>query len=81
MKLSTIREAGRFQGKRELMRHMEGKRLTRALAMKAKCFECTGGYQDGAADCGIPDCPLHPYMPFLGRGCPENQPSGNADAP
>lgn len=47
---------------------MEGKKLTRAAAMKAKCYECMNGYIDGRVDCGIKDCPLYPWMPFSESG-------------
>ncbi len=53
------------QGSKELKRYREtGKKLTRAHAMKAKCYECQGGYADGKQDCKVTSCPLYPYMPY-----------------
>lgn len=52
------------RGRRELEAHQAGRRLTYYRAILAKCFECTGGYADGKADCFIPACPLHSFMPY-----------------
>ena len=52
------------QGKKELIKYLEGGRLTRKEAMLAKCFECCLGYADGKTDCRVPSCPLYPFMPF-----------------
>ncbi len=54
-------------GKRAIEKHAAGKRLTYKNAGLAKCYECMGGYVDGRFDCRIPDCPLHPSMPYRGR--------------
>lgn len=37
---------------------------TRAIAMAKKCHECCGKYFDGKFDCGVPGCPLYPWMPY-----------------
>lgn len=65
MHIDTIEKCGRFQGKAELLNFMRGKRLTRKAGIKAKCFECMGGYADGSQDCLVATCPLYPWMPFL----------------
>src|SRR5208283_1557108 len=57
-------EGKAFQGKNELIRHYQGKRLTLAEAIKANCYECMGYYDNGAEDCGCPLCPLYPYAPY-----------------
>jgi hypothetical protein len=54
-------------GSNHLIKHMEGGKLTRAQAMKAKCTECMGGFVDGRYDCHIDDCPLYPWMPYKGK--------------
>lgn len=41
-------------------------KVTRALAMRAKCHECMGGYIDGREDCGVTACPLYSWMPYAG---------------
>lgn len=57
----------RAQGRLELERHLAGKRLFLKAAVLAKCYECTGRYEDGKTDCLIPSCPLHPWMPYRTR--------------
>ena len=54
----------RAKGKAERIRYLEGETLTRAEAMLAFCYDCTGGYADGARDCEIPACSLYVYMPY-----------------
>ncbi len=54
-------------GKRAIEKHVAGKRLTYKNAGMAKCYECNAGYTDGRFDCRIPDCPLHPFMPYRGK--------------
>lgn len=69
-----IAQAGKgkaFQGKNELIRHYRGKRLTIAQAVKAYCYDCSGYYNDGAEDCGIPTCPLYPYAPYSNVKAPK----------
>jgi hypothetical protein len=44
---------------------------SRALAMKAKCWDCMGGYADGRYDCEITDCGLYEFMPYKGKKRPE----------
>ena len=41
-----------------------GVKLHRKAAMDAKCYECMGGYEDGAQDCQGVTCPLYPYFPY-----------------
>jgi hypothetical protein len=52
------------KGRAEILKHLEGKRLTQRQAILAKCYDCMGYYADGKISCGIPDCPLFPLMPF-----------------
>ena len=56
----------RGAGRSELHRHLQGKKLKEIEAIKAKCYDCTGGYADGLKDCGVKECPLHPFMPYRG---------------
>ena len=65
MKYSDVKKYGlTAKGKRELLKYLEGEKLTRKEAMLAKCYECLNGYADGKVDCAIESCPLYPYMPF-----------------
>ncbi len=66
-KKSVIENGKRFKGQAYLLRHLDGKSLTRNQAIAAKCYECMGYYTDGAQDCEIPDCPLYKFMPFRGK--------------
>lgn len=52
------------QGKVELKKYREGRRLTMREQIKAKCYECTGGYIDGVEDCRVTDCPTYPSHPY-----------------
>jgi hypothetical protein len=57
------------RGKNDLLRHLEGgKPLTMRQAIQAKCYDCCGGYPEGAEDCRIEICPLHDFMPFREGG-------------
>jgi hypothetical protein len=67
MNLEQARNCGRFIGRGELIAHLEGTKLAKWRAAKAKCFECMGGYADGGYDCLIPTCPLYPWMPYRGQ--------------
>lgn len=51
-------------GKRELIAHLNGSRLSPMQAMKANCYMCMGYYADGKVDCGLSYCPIHPFMPY-----------------
>lgn len=43
-------------GRAEYIKFLEGHRLTRAQAIKAKCYECVGG--EDTKPCTIPSCAL-----------------------
>lgn len=63
--IQDIHDLGRhFRGRRELIAHYQGKPLSRKQAMEAWCYDCSGFYDQGAADCECPNCPLHPFMPY-----------------
>ena len=64
MKIENVENSIGSGGRTQMLRFMKGERLTRNQAIKAKCYDCTCGYQDGRVDCEIYDCPLHPYMPY-----------------
>ncbi len=55
------------RGRKELIKHINGERLTPRQRIIAKCYECMGGYADGRRDCKIPKCPLYSLMPFHGK--------------
>ena len=55
------------KGKKELLKYLEGKSLSRKEAIMAMCYECMGYYIDGKEDCEIPECPLFQYMPYSNK--------------
>ena len=52
------------RGKTQMLRHLNGEKLTRNQSISAKCFDCMGWYQDGRLDCRMPDCPLYPFRSY-----------------
>ena len=54
----------RSTGKKDLTNHLDGERLTKGQAIVAKCYDCVCGYIDGKRSCGVPECPLFPFMPY-----------------
>ena len=55
---------GGMRGRKELLKHLDGERLTMKQAILAKCYGCMGYFSDGRQDCKIDECPLYPFMPF-----------------
>ena len=54
---------GKFRaGRIELIKWLEGGVLTRAKAVKAKCYDCSGNGDSG--DCDLETCPLLPFSPY-----------------
>lgn len=54
----------RALGRKEYEKLVKGQRLTLGEQVLAKCYDCCGGYTDGAEDCGCTDCPLYPSHPY-----------------
>jgi len=63
MNLHDAENGKHVSGRRELIKHLKGERISRGEALRAKCYECNGGYPDGAFDCEIEGCPLYPFNP------------------
>ena len=49
-------------GRKELIRHLDGFRITRQEVIKAKCYDCNGMGECG--ECDIAGCPLLPFSPY-----------------
>lgn len=64
MNIQQIKLRGRFIGRAELTAHLHGAKLTYRQMCRAKCFDCMGGYADGAEDCRVTSCPLYQMMPY-----------------
>ena len=55
----------RAKGRKQLLAHLRGERITQAGAIAAKCYDCQGYCEDSArVECGLDLCPLFPYSPF-----------------
>lgn len=52
------------QGMNELISHHNGKKLTYKQAVRAKCYDCMGYFQDGKTDCKVDSCPLYQHYPY-----------------
>jgi hypothetical protein len=64
-KISNVKKHGiSSKGRTNLIKHLEGKRLTQRQAILANCCECMGYYADGRKDCSMPKCPLYPFYPY-----------------
>ena len=72
------------KGKREYIKYLEGKKITRTEAMYAFCYECQGYYKDGRVDCENENCPMYPFMQYSSNKSqgrrPKNNPKGNTEA-
>ena len=63
--ISNIKWHGKTaKGKKEILKHLSGQRLTLKQAVYAKCYDCAGFYADGKVDCNMPHCSLHPFMAY-----------------
>jgi len=68
--LKDIEQNGiKAKGRKEMIAHLEGERLTPRQMILAKCYDCMGYYSDGrGVDCTVPACPLYPIMPYCIAG-------------
>lgn len=60
--LESAKSGKKRSGRRFLIAHLEGKRITRTQAVKAKCYDCDGMGEAGL--CDLVECPLLPFSPF-----------------
>jgi hypothetical protein len=64
-KIADIKKYGKTaRGKKELIKYLEGGRLTLRQAVNAHCFSCLGYFADGKVDCKMSKCSLHPFMAY-----------------
>ena len=67
--IQNIKRFGRrAKGRNERIKYLEGQPLTRQQAIRAHCFDCTGGYTDGARDCERKTCSMYGFHPYRKRG-------------
>lgn len=63
--ISDIEKHGKTaRGRQELLKHLDGGRLTLKQAVNARCYDCCGFFADGKQDCRMSKCPLHPFMAY-----------------
>ncbi|KAF0218564.1 MAG: hypothetical protein FD174_2864 [Geobacteraceae bacterium] len=62
--LRNVQKWPKNRGKAALLKFLRGGKLTPMEAIKAKCYDCCCGYDDGGYDCGIESCPLRALMPY-----------------
>lgn len=64
-KIKSIRKHGKTaRGQKELVKHLEGQKLTMKQAIYARCYDCCGFFSDGKVDCAMTHCPLYPFMAY-----------------
>ncbi len=63
--LDSAKSGPRRQGKKELVKYLEGGKISRAQAVKAHCYDCCGMGDTG--DCDIETCSLYPYSPYKSK--------------
>jgi hypothetical protein len=68
-------------GKNHLLASLDGKKLSMQQAIWAHCFDCQGGYSDGAGDCLSDVCSLRAFMPYNPNRIKQvaKNPGGNPD--
>ena len=60
--LESARNGKKRASQKYLIKHLEGGKLTRSQAIKAKCYDCD--CMGNTAKCDLKDCPLYPYSSF-----------------
>ena len=63
--LESAKSGPRRAGRKELITHLEGGKISRPGAVKAKCYDCDGMGDSG--ECDITVCPLYPFSPYKPR--------------
>lgn len=64
--IKSVNSWPRRAGRKELLAHLNGERLTRDEAIRAKCYECVGGEETGP--CYVAGCALSQYCPRNRKG-------------
>jgi len=63
--IAEIKRYGKTaRGRQEMIKHLEGERLTLKQAVNARCYDCMGFYSDGKLNCNMRRCPLHRFMAY-----------------
>ena len=68
--VTTMKRKGNAPiGRASYLRACKGQKLAPTEAMRAKCYDCMGFYEDGIMDCGCSLCPLYSRMPYKEKSC------------
>ena len=65
--LRSAKSGNRRVGRIDLIKHLEGKRITQRQAIRAKCYDCNGMGELG--ECDITTCPLIQFSPYSQEKC------------
>ena len=60
--LESAKSGPKRRGKTEYIRYLEGGKITRSQAVRAKCFDCNGMGESN--ECSIETCALLPFSPY-----------------
>ena len=63
--LNKVKAYPKQIGKADLVRYLEGKRLYRSQAIRAKCYDCNG--MGESYECSDTACSLYPFTQFRVR--------------
>lgn len=64
--IKNVQAWPRRAGRAELLKHLRGERLTRAEAIKARCYECIQG--EDPRPCTVVTCALTTYCQWNKQG-------------
>jgi hypothetical protein len=63
--LEDLKKHGKtYAGKKEYIKILSGEHVSALECIRAKCYDCSCWYVDGAEDCGCKDCALYQKMPY-----------------
>ena len=63
--IKQVEEHGKGKkGQLDLLKHYKGEQINIQGAVRAKCYDCMGYFQDEGLDCENPSCPLYPYFQY-----------------
>ena len=63
--LRSAKSGPRRAGRKELITYLEGGKISRPGAVKAKCYDCLGMGELG--ECDSEECSLYPFSPYKTR--------------
>ena len=60
--LNSAIKGKKRRGQGELIKHLNGVKITRQQAIRAKCYDCNG--MGESKECDVEECSLLPYSPY-----------------